>query len=389
MVFKASLRWLSLLLIIGALAAGCSDEVNIPSSGEGDFSDLELEDPTGGYAATDEPELASDPLLGDFAGAEGSADDPVALDPEVAAALSGHPGFNLYFVRLIWGVLPQEDVGDLNDLSGGPLVNWSGSLQVTDGTIVALRKILFDRGDFIVRPREDPKLLEFVSGIDGHYDGLLIAVAIPIDEDDGTSTLSFTAEPFEHSWTFTELDSLNEIYDTEVPEHEVSVISTKRQPGTCLQGFVMGRWRGDLTGRGRFEGVWISFDGSAMGFLRGHYGTAPNGRNVLHGKYFDSEGRFLGFIHGGYAGRRPHAGVFRALWVDPDETEDGFMKGHWVHVPRTNRGFFQGRWGTNCLGDDEGSGDGDGDGNGSGDGAGNGNGDGAGNGEGDGNEGTP
>jgi hypothetical protein len=365
MVFKTSLRWLSLLLVLGVLTVGCSDEVGTPSSAEdGDFSDLELEDPTGGYTSTDEPELASDPSLGGFADADGMVDDPVADDPEVAAALDGAPSFNLYFVRLVWGVLPQEDTGGSTDLSRGPEVDWSGALEVTGGSIVALRTILFERNDFIVRPREDPKLLEFASGIDGHYDGLLIAVAIPSDEDDGTNTLSFTTEPFEQSWTFAELDSLNQIYDTKVPEHEVSVISTRRQPGACTMGFVMGRWRGDLAGRGRFEGVWMSFDGSAMGFLRGHYGRTHEGHNVLHGKYFNSEGEFLGFIRGGYAGRRPHAGVFRAIWLDEEETEDGFMKGHWVHIPRTHRGFFQGRWGTNCLGDGEGGGDGNGDGSG-------------------------
>ena len=339
-----------LLLFAGVLLAGCGRESVDTSQAAGvedDYSNLELEDPLGGYEATDEPGLSNDGLLGDLVSSETLAGDPVAEEPSVSDALSGASDYNLYVVRLLWGVLPQEEASDLPP-DAAPDVDWSGSLATTSGAIVALRTLRFDRGDEIVRPREDPQVLQFLSETHGHVDGLLIAVAVPADEDDGAGALTLETAPFSMSWSYAELDSANAIYESDVARHEVSLVSMKREAGACVQGFVMGNWHGDSLGRGVFRGVWLSFDGTFMGYLRGHYGVRSDGPNVLYGKFFDAGGGFDGFIRGSYTIERRNAGRFRAAWLDGSEHPTGFMKGHWTHVPRTRRGFFMGRWGSSC-----------------------------------------
>jgi hypothetical protein len=352
MRYPALLVLVATLFLAGAFLSGCSEDTQTaPGEPTEDFSNLDLEDPYGGYTATDEPELASDPYLADLASAGALAEDPLLDSPEVSDAVDGSPSYNLYVIRLTWGVLPQGDGGAVTE--DGEDVDWSGTISSTNGTLVALRRILFEpREDHIVYPREDPTVLEFVSQTHGHFDGLLLLLAVPVEEDDGSGLLTFETGPFTQSWTYAELDSLNEIYDAEVAGHQVSIVSFRREPGACEAGFVVGHWHGDGLGRGVFRGIWMAYDGQAHGFLRGHYGARPGGPNVVYGKYFDGDGNFLGFIRGSYIITGRTFGRFRAVWLDADDQKAGGMRGHWAHIPRTRRGFFVGSWFTNCMEDE-------------------------------------
>ncbi|MBU1701837.1 MAG: hypothetical protein KJ970_03200 [Candidatus Eisenbacteria bacterium] len=348
---KRTLLYLGFILFVGLLVAGCGDDVNQPEPGAAgdDYSDLELNDPNGGYIETDEPEIVSDPFLMDLVGSEGYADDPLQDDPDILEALADSSLYDLYVIRAAWGVLPVADEASLGD---APEVDWSGSFTCSEGALLALRKIRFERDDRFVRPRTAPDTLEFVSSTFGHFDAVLILLAIKSDESDGTETLTLTTEPFTHTWTLADLDSLNEVYGTSIVDHQVSIVSFSREAGSCERGFVMGQWKGDREDRGVFRGVWLGYNGTAYGFLKGHYGQRNRTQPVLFGKYFDGDGDFLGFIRGSYSHREPNSGRFRALWIDPDDVELGGMSGHWVSVPAARRGFFNGRWGIKCEDND-------------------------------------
>ncbi|MBD3337077.1 MAG: hypothetical protein GF355_16300 [Candidatus Eisenbacteria bacterium] len=347
---RSSLRWLSVLLALGFLAAGCGEDVNEPAVTEDD--DVNLEDPLGGYEATDEPELENDPYLTEMVIADALAGDPMADDPVIQEAIRDTVNHDLYVVRMAWGILPQSEATGVPEPQEE--VDWTGSLTVTEGNILALRTIFFEPrlGDGIVRPRTSRDTLEFVSKTYEYFDGLLFIVAIPAAENDGTEQLSFNTGPFTHSWSFAELDSLNELHESNVEGRDVSIISFKRVPGACERGFVMGRWsdspRNEL---GMFRGVWMNYSGRARGFLRGHYGVR-GGEHLMFGKYFERGGDFRGFIRGTYSHIGLNFGRFHAFWLDPSEVEVGAMRGHWTSIPRSRRGFFMGHWSVNCMEDD-------------------------------------
>jgi hypothetical protein len=336
---------LSLLIL-----SGCSDSA--PSSQLVDDSQLNLTDTYGGYTAAGEP-----PGFGDeeILTADNSqpAEDAMA-NSAVVDSLKRLADRDVYSLELLWGNLEF-------DSSATEITDWSGSLSVERGAIVAVRLIAFERGDRLIRPRRVCSHLEWVSYTLPHFDGMLVFIYDPQPDSFATENqVTFSTTPYSRTFTMSELASLDTVID--VGENQLSISSFKTEPLACQNGFFQGRWHRQGKGdSGKFHGRWLSADGYLLGHVKGHFGIRDDGEQVLFGKWIGLGGSCRGLLRGEWGfdpqnnDRSAALGWFAGEWDNAAGTRTGDFEGNWIAAPprtianefgndRGGRGHGHGLW---------------------------------------------
>jgi len=275
----------------------------------------------GGFTTTDESAAFGDATLIEEYDDDATETDLEESNPELEADLN-NPKINVYFLRIAWGMLQ-------GDSTATEVIDWSGSAEINKGTLVATKRVRFERNDYIVRPRPSEKKVEWVSYTQPHFDG----VCLTILENDTTSLpgeLKLTVGAYSRTFSFAELDSMDLLEPVGANGHEISIISRQKSVIPFAGGFLEGRWvRLDSVG-GKFYGKWINSLGTRVGHLRGIWSVNRLGQQVLFGKWIDLSGRFQGLLSGS--------------WGTDDESATGWMQGRWVNRSLTTAGTFTARW---------------------------------------------
>jgi hypothetical protein len=364
MIRNVLLSLIALALILWSI--GCSENPSEPVN-----ENPNLEDEFGGYTATPEsPGFGETNLLEEAADDEEFEDD-ILSSPDVNAAISD-PQSGYYHMRIVWGQLRYDStVTEVTD--------WTGSLSMSRGVEVIRRVIHFEPGqDYIVRPRTDPRVIEWVSKTTVHNDGIAVDIFVPplrplVDsarvpggdsfvEDTLPVTVSFETGPYSRTFKLEELKSLDTIVYLE-DSNAVAFHGFELHRYPCPRGFLAGKWGFDEEGKGRFHGVWWSQRPNLKGwfisgYLKGHFGQNSAGLNVFFGKWISASGEFKGFLKGIY-GHRPVwvdspanikriAGWFAGRIYDADHKQIGVLGGRFRSAPKYEDGFFQGRWKLRC-----------------------------------------
>lgn len=339
------------LLAVGvpvAFLAGCDllTDANDPIPNNGDPVVTDLESEYGGYSYTDETEAFGDPDLMKMEMEESPV--PVA-DPDTI------PSDSSFVVRILWGQLR-------GNRDATTPIDWSGSVQVSEGALGVLRTIAFERpGDHLL-PRENRQTVGFVSRTLPSFDGLLLVVrAAPPDSGapsvSGDATLRFATTPFTGEWSLSELRGANLVIPVDDLGNAVSITAMPvRRDHPCPNGFVRGHWMVREGERGLLQGLWMGPDARPMGHLRGHFGVNEAGERVWFAKILGRGGRLIGLARGGWAPSEDPAqpgGTFAGHFSAREGEVTGNVGGHYLPARRGERGgagFFEGRWGANCDG---------------------------------------
>ncbi len=352
---------LGLGALIGATMVGCDSSTNAPGTNDDSLTQVEdLNDPYGGYNRSAEPAGFGDPFLLSDQG-EVTYVDPMADEPGILDLMGGAEN-DLYAVRLTWGFLARDEA-----FGGGDPVDWSGGATVGEGAVLAVRTIHFEQAqnDHIVRPREDRKVLEWVSTTSGGLDGVQLLVLDPPTVADGGraegNTLSIEMPLVSESFEVALMDGLDMTLAVDGDGHQFRIQARKVELlAECRRGWMSGRWHSrantddlgdDLAEgrRGEFRGHWVNARGEIGGSMKGFYGVNARGHRVLFGKLIDSNGNFRGLVRGTWnTAESLGVGSFRAHWLDADHNVVGGMRGVWERRDRNGAGLFHGAWATNC-----------------------------------------
>lgn len=339
-------------LAISLLLAACSsnDQITDPiSSGDNGETTLSLEEDFGGFEATNESvAFGESSMLDEFVEDQVVA-DPIADEPAISDALtsfsSDTPGdagsdvspLKVRFVRITYGLLE-------GDSTATEVIDWSGSAEVSKGTLVVVKTIRFEANDFIHFPRESRQRVDFTSFTKPHFDGMLLAV-IDNDTTDQEGTFTLNAGSYSTTLTFTELDSIELLEPVGDLGHEISLIARSKEVRAFAGGFVSGRWFKNRENGGEFRGRWINALGTNAGHVKGIWGINRNGRRVFKGKYISRNGDFRGLIAGEWAPDRDNGGSFRGRWVNRAHDTVGVLAGKYrTSRASDRRGFFHARY---------------------------------------------
>lgn len=330
MSLRPKLQFLFVPLMLLALIVGCSDKSTKTTTGT-----LDLNENFGGYKATSESPAFGEPTLLESGG--DVAVDNDASETQLLDSLDNSTDRNIYSVELAWGHLQYDSLETAT-------TDWSGSLSVERGAIVAIRLFGFEGRDHIVMPRTSRTVLQWVSRTREHFDGMLVylydpaAAASPLP-----NTLTFTTAPYTRTFTTRELDSLSEVVD--VGANQFSIEAFKVERLLCKNGFIDGRWirNGNSSEKGEFMGRWISRDGTLFGHVKGSFGVRSDGSRVLFGKWISASrpnesepaGTFRGLLRGEWG----HADV-----ADSTQHDNGWMRGGIFDRNLSKIGEFSGRW---------------------------------------------
>ena len=362
MFIKSRLLQFLVPVLLLTIVAGCSD-----SGTKSNNTDNNLTDDFGGYKPTNESPAFGDPTIMSM-NADVDAEDEIGSS-SLVDSLNNAPNRNIYSVELAWGHLQY-------DSSETAVTDWSGSLSVKRGAIVAIRLIGFEAGDHIVRPRNSAKELQWVSHTREHFDGMLVYVYDPrVADSAAPNGLTFATTPFTRTFEMSELDSISEIVN--VGSNQFSINAFKVERLECGEGFLDGKWmrNADDDKQGKFMGRWISKDGVLWGHFKGHFGVREDGSHLLFGKWIsaqhpgdnDPPGTFRGLLRGEWDVYDPadstqdNRGWFRGDIFNRELTKIGRLEGHWVAVAphmgaregmggmnsgngRKGHGFVRGQW---------------------------------------------
>ena len=332
---------MSLPLSVAAL--GCAADMQ--PSDDPAATDQALSASFGGMTATSEAPRFADPAFdeGDLALADPAANDPTTPDPSLTNAAA---------VRLFvaWGYLrPHPNATEV--------VDWSGSISVDNGAIVVAREVHFEPHDMVIRPRTDPKVVDFESHTRPAMDGLVLEILFP---SDGTTTVTFTSAPITNSITITPGERLSQIVPVDAAGHVLAYHIIHRDRGACHEGFVRGHWTvvsaaanattaAALAGRevGVFRGHFLDGTGQLEGTMRGVFGARRDGHNLFFGKVIDLDGNFRALIAGTYGNGEFHG----RLLLSDGHVVDGVVHGKYKDDgdgDTTPDGGFLGRWSEKC-----------------------------------------
>ena len=305
----------------------------------------DLEDEFGGFKPTSEAPGFGDPeILSEF-GEDEDVADLLSTDPQVAADIEVSL-VEVYFLRITWGQLEW-------DTTATTVMDWSGAAQIDKGTLVLLRTIRFEPGDYIHRPRPDRRTLEWTSFTQPHFDGIYIAIVVPPDDTtSGEGTLTFTTTPFSQTFSYSELDSINEVYSVDGEGNEIAFVGYKKQLVPCGNGFFDGKWVRTRQHEGVCQGRWINRDGSLAGHFEGYWGKRNNGQKMFFGKCIEPNGEFKWLIRARWEYSHSHGedrGWFAGELFDREGQQKGALKGHFrAGGEKGRKGHFQGQWKQLC-----------------------------------------
>ena len=336
---------ISILALFAMLAlSACSTKNSLTDDNDvtGD-AEISLEKEFGGYETSDEAVAFGDSeMLTDFPEDE-DANDVYAEDAQVLEALNfpadttANDPIKAYFLRITFGLLE-------GDSTATEIIDWSGAAEVSQGTLVVLKKIRFEANDYIL-PRESRTKVEFVSQTKPHFDGLLLAI-IDNDTSDAEGTFTLNAGAYSHTFNLSELDSLELLEPVGDLGHEMSIITRSKEYTPFAGGFLAGRWVKTRAHGGEFRGRWIDSMGLNGGHLKGIWGARGNGNKVFKGKYISVNGEFRGLIAGEWNyDRDENGGTFRGRWINRDRQTVGYLAGKFkTGRAGDRRGFFHGRY---------------------------------------------
>jgi len=342
-----SVAMLAALLLWGV---GCSEN---PTGTEDQIENLNLNDPTGGYLATDEsPGFGDSDLLAE-ANDNDEYDDPFRVlyssDMTTDTTLEGG-----YHLRILWGQLRF-------DPTVTTVTDWTGSLIISRGAMVVRQVIAFEPDQDALLERTDRRLVEWTSFTTVHHDGLAVDIYIPPDTATipEVVTVAFETGPYSRTFDLSELVALDTIvYLDDADSNAVAFHAFRLDRMLCARGFLAGRWGFNEDGQGVFRGMWMTRDGRISGWLRGHWGVNDDGDRVFFGKWISRDGRFQGFLRGRWDQHPSHnanpnavkhaGGWFKGDVLDANRQVIGALKGKYKSHPQFKKGFFQGRWKLGC-----------------------------------------
>jgi hypothetical protein len=355
MVLKKLLT-ITMLTALLVWAIGCSDS---PTETNSQPENLNLNDATGGYQATNETAGFGDADLLSEAGGDEDFDDPILLAGTLDALITDNTA-GLYHLRVLWGQM-ELDTTITN------VTDWTGSLTVSRGGMVIRRVVRFEPGQDAVLDRTDRQLIEWEAFTTVHHDGLSVDIFIPptvMDSMDSTTvdepvTVAFETGPYSRTFDLAELVALDTIvYLDDADSNAVAFQAFRLDRVPCARGFLAGHWGYNDEGKGVFRGFWMSKQGRITGFLRGHFGVNDDDNNVFFGKWIGERGRFQGFIvgrwdhhpneHANLNAVRHAGGRFEGDILDGNRQKIGVMGGKYKSHPQFKKGFFQGRWKLDC-----------------------------------------
>ncbi|MDH3891093.1 MAG: hypothetical protein OEV49_08400 [candidate division Zixibacteria bacterium] len=352
---------ISMLTALLVWAVGCSES---PTETNNLTENLNLNDATGGYRATDEaPGFGDSDLMADSDESE-EYDDPILLSGALDSIIED-PASGYYHLRILWGQMEL-------DTSVTELTDWTGSLTVTRGGLAIRQVIRFERGQDAILERTDRNLIEWESFTNVHHDGIGVDIFVPPAATDSTDSatvdelvsVTFETGPYSRTFDMAELMALDTVvYLDDADSNAVAFHAFRLDKVPCARGFLAGRWGYNDEGHGIFRGFWISKKGRISGFLRGHFGVNDEGKNVFFGKWIGERGRFRGFIRGHWKQHPNHhanpnavrhaGGRFEGEIIDANRRKIGVMGGKYKSHPQFKRGFFQGRWKLDCDEEEE------------------------------------
>lgn len=331
--------WIVALLAMVALSACTGEKLISPEEDVGEEAEFSLEKEFGGFSDSNESPGFADQEILDKDIQDIAVNDAISLDAQVVSDMNSD-AIKAYYLRITWGLLE-------GDSTATEVIDWSGSAEVSKGTLVLLRTIRFEDNDAIVLPRESRQKLDFMSFTKPHFDGLALAI---IDNDttqeDLGGTFTLNAGPYSITLNFSDLDSLEMIEPATDLGHEVSIVSRSKDVLPFNGGFLAGRWIKTRQHGGEFKGRWINSLGTNSGHLRGIWGIRRDGQKVFKGKYVSLDGEFRGLLAGHWEyDRDENVGHFRGRWVNRNRDTVGIVKGRFKTGREDSlRGFFQGRY---------------------------------------------
>ncbi len=330
MSLRNNLFFLLVALVLAALLAGCSSSTSPVPTGDNTFNDK-----FGGLTPTSEtPAFGDTELSAMVAGMD--ADDPMDSTSDVDS-LRNMANVNVYSVKFRWGHLQY-------DSTETAITDWSGTLTLDRGAIIAVRTVGFEEGDHIVRPRESRTVLQWVSRTKQAADGIIVLVYDPNPQAYQTpNTLTFATTPYTHAFAMSDLDSLDELVN--VGANQVAITSLKLNHFPCSQGYLDGHWMRSEQNRdtGVFKGLWVSGNGLVFGHYKGRFGVRSDGSRVMYGKWISAgppdddvaAGSFKGLLKGtwGYDAN-----------VDPILLNHGWFHGDIYDRTMNIIGQYNGTW---------------------------------------------
>jgi hypothetical protein len=344
---KHSSTILTIIFLFGFLVNGCIFESVKKINNDNTQAQVpNMEDEFGGYKVTDEaPGFGDSEILDEF-GEDQEVSDLLSQEPQIISDME-NPTVDVYFLRITWGMLE-------GDTSAVSVIDWKGSATINQGTLVLLKTVRFEPGDYIHRPRLNRQTLEWTSYTRPHFDGICIAIVVPPNDTTTVSvesTFTFSTTPFTKTFSFSELESVDVVYPVDEDGNEISFVGHKKQLVPCGGGFLEGRWITTRPNHGKFFGKWINREGTLAGHLKGHWGIRKNGEKVLFGKYISTAGRFRGLLRGRWEyGQSEGRGWCLGHWYDRRHRITGDFKGHWIASNVVGgKGFFHGRWRRICT----------------------------------------
>jgi len=302
---------LSIALAV-AFATGCSDD---PITGGDPLSgdlvpemsiDLDLED--GGLAPDAEKPYFGDDYFSNFLSDDGDVeitDDPLTGDARLMQ-MERHPDAEVLFVRVLWGNMRRGLEADESDPEVRR-IDWTGSARITDGLLMPLRTLRFERTDYLIPPwrQDDPsrQKVEWVSFTGPGRDGLLLKIVVPSADDstmhqhraftngDGLTpddSFLFDTDPLRISFP---LEIIADLDTTIMVDDTNGVVFTGFDRNDldemCPRGHMAGAWvraANDERNGGFFRARWVGALGFLKGHVRGRWGVNNEGERGVRGQ---------------------------------------------------------------------------------------------------------
>ena len=353
-----------LLALFGVtmFVTGCADDTIGPAadvdvSGDQTLETADLDQAYGGLSFTDEDEaFGDDALLAAMVSEEAAAlseDDEDSLsddDPSLRA-----PQIRRTFVRILWGQLDGEFDPEA-DRSSVELLDWSGSVKVSEGVVALKRTILFERPSDHRLPRVSRDSLAWKSATGPHFDGVLVCVLSRLDDED-LGQLVFETPQYDVTLDIADLDGFEQVVAVDENGNAVSIQAQVQDQVRCAAGFVSGFWKSiedrpetEAIEMGGFRGRYVGQNGVTTGFLMGFYGLDSEGQRVMVGKFIGRDGRIQGLIAGTWIPESDGMGMFQARWVNRSGKHLGTLQGRYIEngEREIGDGFFGGRYREIC-----------------------------------------
>jgi len=367
-----------LALTLG-LASGCGEDavVGRPATGGIPEMSIDLDLPDGGLAPTAEQPGFGDPYFSSFLSENGEIDvpgDPLATDANILD-MERDADAKVFYLRMVWG--NQRRSPDIAEFSREDVVDWSGGAGVSEGMLLPLRTIRFERNDLLVLPwlLDEPirNKVAWVSHTGPGRDGLLVKIVVPAPRDADLTAMNlgmgdgltpddrfvFRTAALQVEFPLAAMADL----DTTVMVDDstgVSFTGFDREDleGLCPRGFLMGAWvrvPDDEHRGGYFRAAWANALGRVTGHVRGRWGVTDDGARVFVGKVVGRDGSYVGHLRGTWApGDLPGQGTYDGGWELHRPNADapqllGSVRGRWAVSDRIKGGgLLRGVWKAGC-----------------------------------------